>query len=62
MGFRRSIRFVSGDLRAGNAFPQSVRTLMEETFPPVSGPPGNPRGFQARADFAHASKSRPADF
>jgi hypothetical protein len=41
---------VSGDLCAGNAFLPPVRTLVEETIPSVSGPPGKSADFQARAD------------
>jgi hypothetical protein len=33
---------IFGGLYAENAFPPSARTLVEETFPLVSGPPGNP--------------------
>jgi hypothetical protein len=40
---------VSGDLRAGNVFLQPVPTLVEETIPSVSAPPGNSGEFQARA-------------
>jgi hypothetical protein len=42
---------VSGDLRAGNVFQPSGRTLVDETIPQVSEPPGNPAGFQAHAEF-----------
>jgi hypothetical protein len=42
---------VPGDMRAGNVFPQSVHTLVEETIPSVSEPPGNSVEFQARAAF-----------
>jgi hypothetical protein len=40
---------VSGDMRAGNVFHLPVRTLAGETNSYVSEPPGNSRGFQARA-------------
>jgi hypothetical protein len=33
---------VSGGMYAGNAFHQSVLRLIDETFPQVSAPPGNP--------------------
>jgi len=51
-------QIVPGDLSPGTRFPQPVRTLVAETLPSVSGPPGNPEGFQARADPAIAMKSR----
>jgi hypothetical protein len=36
---------VPGDLCAGNRFPESVRTLVEETIPQVREPPENSREF-----------------
>jgi len=36
---------------AGNVFQEPVRTLVGETTPSVSGPPGNSSEFQARAGF-----------
>jgi len=36
---------VPGDLCAGNVFHPSVRTLVEETFPQVSEPPGKSADF-----------------
>jgi hypothetical protein len=35
-------QIVSGDLRAENVFHPPVRTLVDETIPSVSEPPGNP--------------------
>jgi hypothetical protein len=42
---------VPGDLCAGNVFLEPVRTLVEETIPTVSAPPGNSEEFQAHAGF-----------
>jgi hypothetical protein len=47
----RKASIVPGDPRAGNRFPESVRTLMEETNPSVSAQPGNSREFQAHAEL-----------
>jgi hypothetical protein len=45
------LSFVSGGFAAGNAFGPPVRAPGDQTIPSVSAPPGNPGGFQARADF-----------
>jgi hypothetical protein len=49
---------IPGDWCAGNMFHQPVRTLVDETILLVSEPPGNPAGFQARADLPTALKIR----
>jgi hypothetical protein len=53
---------VSGDTRAGNAFLPPVHTLVVETLPIVSEPPGNPAGFQARAELPSRVEKPLADF
>jgi hypothetical protein len=55
------LSIVSGDL-SGERFPKPVRTLVEETIPPVSEPPGKSAGFQARAGLPIALKRREAGF
>jgi hypothetical protein len=44
-------------MRAGNVFHQSVHTLVDETIPLVSKPPGNSTEFQACAGFFFALKT-----
>ena len=42
---------VPGGVYAGHGIPPSVQTLVAVSVPLVSGPPGNPEGFQAHAGF-----------
>ena len=52
---------VPGGVYAGHGIPPSVQTLVAVSVPLVSGPPGNPEGFQAHAGFPLRIK-KPAGF